>query len=59
MPYEINAQCPCCDKKADGLNEIEDQFGFRTMTDDEKIPQSYCRACRSAHCKAGEPCKAN
>lgn len=24
----------------------------------ETIPQSYCRACRSAHCEAGSPCKA-
>jgi hypothetical protein len=22
------------------------------------IPQSYCRACRAAHCEAGRPCKA-
>ena len=58
MPYEIYAECPCCGKSADGINEIEETFGFRTMTDDEKIPQSYCRACRSARCKAGEPCKA-
>jgi hypothetical protein len=59
MPYEIYAECPCCGKTANGINEIEELFGFRTMSNEEKIPQSYCRACRSAHCEAGKPCKAH
>lgn len=58
MPYEINTSCPYCGKTADGINEIEDPFGFRIMTNEEKIPQSYCRDCRSARCKSGESCKA-
>lgn len=58
MPYIIHAECPCCHKTADSKNEIEELFGWRTMTDDEVIPQSYCRACRSARCEAGLPCKA-
>ncbi len=56
MPYTIEASCPCCGKKAKGKNEIEELFGWRTPNNEE-IPQSYCRKCRSAHCKSGEPCK--
>lgn len=58
MPYKIYAECPCCKKRANGINEIEELFGFRTMANEKKIPQSYCRNCRSAHCEAGKPCKA-
>lgn len=58
MPYGEYAECPCCGKIAYGRDEIEDQFGYRNMGNDKIIPQSYCRACRSAHCEAGEPCKA-
>ena len=63
MPYSLSsgneyAECPCCGKKANSLNEIESKFGWRTMENGETIPQSYCRDCRSAHCEAGLPCKA-
>lgn len=58
MPYGEYAKCPCCGKIAYGRDEIEDKFGYRNMGNDKIIPQSYCRACRSAHCEAGEPCKA-
>lgn len=58
MPYGEYAEYPCCGKIAYGRNEIEDKFGYRNMGNDKIIPQSYCRACRSAHCEAGEPWKA-
>lgn len=58
MPYELSAKCPCraCTTEAHkNLNEIERLFGFRDMGDGRKIPQSYCRKCRSAGCEAGNP----
>lgn len=58
MPYNINAECPCCGKRAKGVDEIERLFGWRTPKGRETIPESYCKACRSAGCKKGEPCKA-
>jgi hypothetical protein len=57
MPYRIEAECPCCGKKKEGLNDVEKFFGFRKMENGEEIPQSYCRACRSAGCKKNEQCK--
>lgn len=58
MPYDkTSATCPCCGKKANNLDEIEIKFGWRTMESGKTIPQSYCRACRSAHCESGVPCK--
>ena len=47
MPYEIKAECPRCGKKAKGLNEIEEKFGFRVMENGQKIPQSHCKQCRA------------
>lgn len=63
MPYSLKngyeyAECPCCGKCANSINEITVKFGWRTMDTGETIPQSYCRACRSAHCEKGKPCKA-
>lgn len=58
MPYGEYAECPCCGKMAYGEDEIEEKFGYRDMGDGRIIPQSYCRACRSAGCKKGQPCKA-
>lgn len=63
MPYSLSngneyAECPCCGKRANSLDEIELIFGWRNIGNDETIPQSYCRACRSAHCEADLPCKA-
>lgn len=57
MPYGEYAQCPCCGKTAHGKDDIEQYFGRRNMGDGRFIPQSYCRACRSARCEAGKPCK--
>ncbi len=57
MPYGIYAECPCCKKQAHKEKEIEEKFGYRNMGDGRIIPQSYCRACRSAGCEAGKPCK--
>lgn len=58
MPYGEYAQCPCCGKTAYNKDEIAQEFGYRNMGDGRYIPQSYCRACRAAHCEAGKPCKA-
>lgn len=58
MPYGEYAKCPCCGKIAYDKDEIEKEFGYRDMGNDKIIPQSYCRACRSSHCEAGKPCKA-
>lgn len=62
MPYSLlagneYAECPCCGRRAKSLNAIEKEFGWRTMEKGETIPQSYCRACRGAHCIANEPCR--
>lgn len=57
MPYDLYAECPCCGKKANSFNEIESQFGWRTIDASKTIPQSYYRDCRKAHCEAGKPCK--
>ena len=48
MPHKIEAECPKCDKKAKNFEEIEKMFGWR-VPGGKKIPQSYCRACRSKH----------
>ena len=52
MSYTINDESPCkgCTKSASGLNEIEELFGFRIMTNGNKIPQSYCKDCRTKKC---------
>lgn len=57
MPYGTYAECPCCRKVAKGEQEIEEKFGYRNMENGDCIPQSYCRACRSAGCKSGYPCR--
>lgn len=61
MPYLIEATCPCCGKKVYSFEEIETLFGWRDAPrkgpKQKHIPQSFCRACRNAGCKAGEPCK--
>jgi len=61
MPYELSAKCPCraCNVEASkDYNKIDLLFGFRNMGDGRKIPQSYCRKCRSAGCTANSPkCK--
>lgn len=56
MASTLSAQCPCCQKTASGdLNEIENLFGFRNMSDTgKKIAQSYCRNCRTKRCGAGQ-----
>ena len=47
MPYTDNyAECPRCNKKAFGKDEIEELFGYRNMGDGRVIPQSHCRECR-------------
>ena len=45
MPYEIWAQCPRCEIRADGIDGIEENFGFRKISG-KKIPQSFCKKCR-------------
>lgn len=46
MPYKIEAECPNCNEKANNYEEIEEKFGWR-IVNGKKIPQSYCRKCRS------------
>jgi len=51
MPYNLNAKCPYCGKTVNNdLNKIEELFGFRTMENGKKIPQSYYKVCRSKKC---------
>ena len=51
MPYNLKEECPCCGKTVNNdLNKIEELFGFRTMKNGNKIPQSYCKVCRSKQC---------
>ena len=58
MPYGINAagvqyaECPRCQKVANGRDEIEQEFGYRTMEHGNVIPQSHCRQCRSEEASA-------
>lgn len=55
MPYELRAECPCCNVVAQGsIEEIERVFGFRKMEGGITIPQSYCRRCRGAKCSPGD-----
>lgn len=52
MPYGKNAngeqyaECPRCHVIANGREEIEQIFGYRTMEPGKVIPQSHCRRCR-------------
>ena len=55
MSYTIKAKCECCGTEANGKDELEELFGWRRINNDKTIPQSYCRKCRSARCKKGEP----
>ena len=55
MPSKVIAECPCCGRKAKGKNELEELFGWRNIDRNKTIPQSYCRICRSAKCKVGNP----
>ena len=61
MSYVMYAKCPCraCINEASkDYNEIDTIFGWRNMGDGRKIPQSYCRKCRSIGCTADLPkCK--
>lgn len=57
MSSVLLAKCPCCGVSTTGdLNEIENVFGFRNMNNGKKICQSYCRNCRSKHCRVGFKC---
>ena len=49
MPYgSIDyAECPRCGKTAYGEDEIQTLFGYRNMGNDNIIPQSHCKECRS------------
>ena len=46
MPYKIEATCPNCKRRANGISGIEEHFGWR-IVGGKKIPQSHCRACRA------------
>ncbi|MDP2561408.1 hemagglutinin [Psychrobium sp. 1_MG-2023] len=57
MSSLTQARCPCrgCDKVARNETEVDELFGLRDMGDGTIRVQSYCRECRSLHCKASEP----
>lgn len=50
MANEIWAKCPRegCTTEAHGVEEIERLFGWR-IVNGKKVPQSWCRECRSKH----------
>lgn len=51
MAYELSAKHPFCGIViSKNLNKLEKFFGFLTMKNGSKIPQSYCRNCRGLHC---------
>lgn len=47
MPYGDYAKCPNCGKVAYQEAEIEKEFGYRNISSEKVIPQSWCRDCRS------------
>lgn len=55
MPYKVEAKCPCCNKHVKEKDKVEEFFGWRKMKTGKTIPQSYCRVCRTARCKKGNP----
>jgi len=40
-----NATCPNCGKKARGIKEVDELFGFR-INEGIKMKQSWCKECR-------------
>ncbi len=38
MPYNIETNCPKCGKKAKGISEIEEIFGFRIVNGKKNTP---------------------
>jgi len=47
MPYDMDvdppwAECPKCNRRDHGRDEIEEYFGFRG----QDWPQSWCKICR-------------
>ena len=60
MPYwtEMTAACPQCGKTATGDYEIDDVFGFRTVNG-KRIPQSWCKECRSKGTAYDDGCAYN
>lgn len=44
--------CPRCDESADGIEEIDELFGFRGLRNTAEVttyrPQTWCRRCRAA-----------
>lgn len=57
MPYCLTStdswcSCPFCNQKANNLSEISNLFGWRDPKKTvNKIPQSYCKECRSKQSK--------
>jgi len=39
------ARCPKCEKTANGVEQVEQLFGFRMMNG-KKVVQSQCKKCR-------------
>lgn len=47
-PPGMHKCCPQCGESADGEEQIDEIFGFRTMKpeDEYQVPQTWCRECR-------------
>ena len=45
-PWEQRHACPSCEIEAQGLESLDQVFGFRNMSDGKRRVQSWCRACR-------------
>ncbi|GAB6098576.1 hypothetical protein JCM16358_04550 [Halanaerocella petrolearia] len=50
MTSQMRAVCSCCGKEANLPQEVEEKFGFRRISGNQRKPQPYCRRCRSAGC---------
>ena len=63
-PEGVDKKCPKCGKEATGEEQIQELFGFRSVSagkggGKKKIPQSQCRDCRKASVKASKDKKAS
>lgn len=45
---EIETECPKCEKTAKGHEEVDELFGFRTMSDGKTRVQSWCKECKNS-----------
>jgi hypothetical protein len=53
MPSTVKAECPNCERLAEGVDEIGEKFGWRWLPNKHdpnrtREPQSWCKRCRDA-----------